>query len=160
MRDTEYELEKGLQQNEIKQYQNYKEFKRDLQMFWQYLNQLGPKVQKSKEIYLEFLHMKAIEAGQIFNGHLEQELETIREGNSNQGEQYQRELKEQSEDHTRQKEHWSSKVEDLENEKRQLVNKEEQGVAQQEKREERIKELEKKVDQERGRVKESEQKIL
>lgn len=32
-------------------------------MFWQYLNQLGPKVQKSKEIYLEFLHMKAIEAG-------------------------------------------------------------------------------------------------
>ena len=30
LRDTEYEQEKGLQQNEIKQYQNYKEFKRDL----------------------------------------------------------------------------------------------------------------------------------
>ena len=56
LRDTEYEREKGLPAQEAKQYTTYKEFKADLDMFCKYLNKCGPKLQRSKEIYLEFLH--------------------------------------------------------------------------------------------------------
>ena len=85
LRDLAYEQEKGLPPQEVKQYQNYKEFKADLDMFCKYLNKCGPKLQRSKEIYLEFLHQKSVEAGQVFNSDLEQELKNVREGTDEQG---------------------------------------------------------------------------
>ena len=53
-------------------------------MFWQYLNKFGPKLMNSKEIYMEFLQAKAMEAGMLFSSQLEEE---VQKHHSNQEEQ-------------------------------------------------------------------------